>query len=590
MTPEGGAAGPPGGAGRRGAGGGCATAFGLALILFGGFALWVNLAGADALVVLLSLAPLLAVWWPAALVLWGIGKVAQRLATGRSRTGAGEVVLLLAVVFLGLALTGGRRLLEGLGLEARFGEVRHWVAEQAEPLPQHAFVRELRVALPAEGPASLEIELPAGGVIVEAVPPPPGGAEATAEGGGEAEASEGGGAAPPREAAVRLGIRVRAADRARAEARAERIRLVETRPGGHRDSDRDGDRGGDQGVVRIGIEDEGGTEAAFDLTVEAPPGIGVSAATDRGAVRIRGAFARVSAETGGGPVAVEGARAEVSIVGRDGPVRAEGLGGALTVRARRAPLTVEEVAGAVSVESSRAPMWISSVAGPVTVRADGGAVEVSGAGGAVEVDARLAPVSLVGVEGRAEVSVEYGGVFVVGVAGALDVRAESGRVEARGIGGGARITAGAKPVLLADAAGEVFVQSAGEADLDVRLAGGSATGGATGGSATGESATGEPAFGGPAFGGPVTLTTGGGDVWLELPPAGAFALSAEVAGAVGAGEVESDEALGEVSRVGEGGAARWTGLLGTEGAGDPAPVSVRTGGGDLTIRAAGPER
>ena len=577
MTPEGGAAGPPGGAGRRGSGGGCATAFGLALILFGGFALWVNLAGADALVVLLSLAPLLAVWWPAALVLWGIGKVVQRLATGRSRTGAGEVVLLLLVVFLGLALTGGRRLLEGLGLEARFGEVRHWVAEQAEPLPQHAFVRELRVALPAEGPATLEIELPAGGVIVEAVPAPPGGAEATAEGAGAAEATaEGGGAARPREAAVRLGIRVRAADRARAEARAERIRLVETRPGGHRDSDRDGDRGGDRGVVRIGIEDEGGTEAAFDLTVEAPPGIGVSAATDRGAVRIRGAFARVSAETGGGPVAVEGARAEVSIVGRDGPVRAEGLGGALTVRARRAPLTVEGVAGAVSVESSRAPMWISSVAGPVTVRADGGAVEVSGAGGAVEVDARLAPVSLVGVEGRAEVSVEYGGVFAVGVAGALDVRAESGRVEARGIGGGARITAGAKPVLLADAAGEVFVQSAGEADLDVRLAGGSATGGAE--------------FGAPAFGGPVTLTTGGGDVWLELPPAGAFTLSAEVAGTVGAGEVESDEALGEVSRIGEGGAARWTGLLGTGGAGDPAPVSVRTGGGDLTIRAAGPER
>ena len=573
MTPE-------GAGGRRGSGGGCATAFGLALILFGGFALWVNLAGADALVVLLSLAPLLAVWWPAALVLWGLGKVVQRLATGRSRTGAGEVVLLVLVVFLGLALTGGRRLLEGLGLEARFGEVRHWVAEQAEPLPQHAFVRELRVALPAEGPATLEIEMPAGGVIVEAteaVRPPPGGAEATAEEAGDAaEAPEVGG--PPREAAVRLGIRVRAADRARAEARTERIRLVETRPGGDRD--------GDRGVVRIGIEDDGGTEAAFDLTVEAPPGIGVSAATDRGAVRIRGAFARVSAETGGGPVAVEGARAEVSIVGRDGPVRAEGLGGALTVRARRAPLTVEGVAGAVSVESSRAPMWISSVAGPVTVRADGGAVEVSGAGGAVEVDARLAPVSLVGVEGAAEVSVEYGGVFAVGVAGALDVRAESGRVEARGIGGGARITAGAKPVLLSDAAGEVFVQSAGEADLDVRLAGGSATGG----SATGESATGESESGESAFGGPVTLTTGGGDVWLELPPAGAFALSAEVAGAVGAGEVESDEALGEVSRVGEGGAARWTGLLGTGGAGDPAPVSVRTGGGDLTIRAAGPER
>ena len=543
---------PAGGAARRGGGSGCATAFGLALILVGGFALWVNLAGANALVALLALAPLLAVWWPAALVLWGVAKVVQRLATGRSRTGAGEVVLLLLVVFLGLALTGGRRLLEGLGLEVRFGEVRQWVAEQAQPLPQHAFVRELRVALPAEGPAALEIEMPSGGVIVEA---------AEADGAGEAAEAP----ARPREAVARLGIRVRAADRARAEALAERIRLVATRSGG--------EGGGEGGVVRLGIEDRGGSEAAFDLTVEAPPGIGVAAATDRGAVRVRGAFARVSAETGGGPVAVEGALGEVSIVGRDGPVRAERLGGALTVRSRRAPLTVDGVAGPVSVESSRAPLWISSVSGPVTVRADGGAVEISGAGGSVEVDARLAPVSLAGVEGEAEVSVEYGGVFAVGIAGALDIRAESGRVEARGIGGGARITAGAKPVLLADAAGEVFVQSAGEADLDVRLAGGAATGGS-------------------AFGGPVTLTTGGGEVWLELPAAGAFALSAEV-GAAGA--VESDRALGEVSRAGDGegdddgdgGKGRWTGLLGTEGAGDPAPVSVRTGGGDLTIRAAG---
>lgn len=549
MTPEGGAA-------RRG--GGCATASGLALILFGGFALWVNLAGANALVHLLALAPLLAVWWPAALVLWGLAKVAQRLATGRSRMGAGEVVLLLLVVFLGLALTGGRRLLEGLGLETRFGEVRQWVAEQARPLPQHAFVRDLRIALPADGAAALEIEVPAGGVIVEAaeaLPAPGGDGETDAEETGAAEASgDGGEAPPPREAVARLGIRVRAADRARAEARAERIRLVETRPEGA------------EGVVRVGIEDRGETEAAFDLTVEAPPGIGVAAVTDRGAVRVRGPFARVSAETGGGPVAVEGARGEVSIVGRDGPVRAGGLGGALTVRARRAPLTVEGVAGAVSVESSRAPMWISAVAGPVTVRADGGAVDISGAGGAVEVDARLAPVSLAGVGGEAEVRVEYGGVFAVGVAGALDVRAESGRVEARGIGGGARITAGAKPVLLADAAGEVFVQSAEETDLDVRLAGGSGSVG------------------------PVTLTTGGGEVWLELPPAGAFALSAEVGSGDMAGTVESDAGLGEVAPPGDGGEGRWTGLLGTEGAGDPAAVSVRTGGGDLAIRAAGTGR
>ena len=588
-SPEAGAAPPadpgPAPAGRaRRTGGGCATGFGVILILVGGLALWWNLAGIDALFVLLSYAPLAAVWWPAALVLWGLVKVAQRIRTGYSRFGFGEIVLLLVVLLLGLGLTAGRSLLENLGLEMRFGGVRRWVAEQSRPLPQHAFVRERVVSLPAAGPAELELVLPAGSILVEtpaasADDPAPGPPDAEAEGPDEA-ASAGDPAvgdpreAAPREAVLTLGIRVRAPDAEAAAARAGEIRIVESRT----------DAAGAP-VVRISVEDRRETgsgdptgrgrrrdddplglrfaDAAFDLTVEAPPGISVTAGSDRGAVRVRGPFARVSVEAGDGPVEIAGARGEASIVARDGPVRAVELGGPLSVRARRAPVEVEGAGGAVSVDSAGAPVWIAGAAGSVTVSATRGLVDLAGVGGAVSVDTRLAPVTLRGVGGGAEVRSEYGGVFAVGVTGGLDIRADSGAVEVRGAPDGVRITAGDGPVLLEDAAGEVVVRSAGSADFEVRLG----------------------ARAGPAA--PVTLTTDGGEVWLELPETGAFALRADLgAGDDGAGEVESDLPL---ERAGEDDDPVWLGAHGPASE-EAAPVTIRTAGGDLVIRSGDPSR
>lgn len=573
----------PAGRARR-TGGGCATGFGVILILVGGLALWWNLAGIDALFVLLSYAPLAAVWWPAALVLWGLVKVAQRIRTGYSRFGFGEIVLLLVVLLLGLGLTAGRSLLENLGLEMRFGGVRRWIAEQSRPLPQHAFVRERVVSLPAAGPAELELVLPAGSILVEALAgtaeaddpspdPPDADAEAPDEAAGAGDPAVGDPPeAAPREAVLTLGIRVRAPDAEAAAARAGEIRLVESRT----------DAAGAP-VVRVSVEDRRETapgdptgrgrrrdddrlrfaEPAFDLTVEAPPGISVSAASDRGAVRIRGPFARVSVEAGDGPVEIAGARGEASIVARDSPVRAVELGGPLSVRARRAPVEVEGAGGAVSVDSAGAPVWIAGAAGSVTVSATRGLVDLAGVGGAVSVDTRLAPVTLRGVGGGAEVRSEYGGVFAVGVTGGLDIRADSGAVEVRGAPDGVRITAGDGPVLLVDAAGEVVVRSAGDADFEVRLGAGA----------------------GPAA--PVTLTTDGGEVWLELPETGAFALRADLgSGDDGAGEVESDLPL---ERAGEDDDSVWLGAHGPASE-EAAPVTIRTAGGDLVVRSGDPSR
>lgn len=582
---------------RRG-GGGCATGFGFALILVGALALLWNLAGMDALFLLLSYAPLAAVWWPAVLVLWGLVKVFQRLRTGYSRFGFGEVVLLLVVLLLGLSLSAGRSLLENLGLEMRFGGVRRWIAEQSRPLPQHAFVRERVVALPAAGPATLELVLPAGSILVDAAAlpagaedPPPAALAAPGEGtgaeedpdessneGGNEGSNEGGAGetGARREAALTLGIRVRAPDAETAAARAGEIRIVESRPDGAGSS-----------LVRLTVVDPrrsapsatgGGTraddplglrfsEAALDLTVTAPPGISVTAASERGAVRVRGPFAEVSVEAGDGPVEVTGARGEAAIVARDGPVRAHRIGGPLRVRARRAPIEVGETGGAVSVESAGAPIRISEVAGPVTVRATRGLVDIEAAAGAVSVNTRLAPVTLRGLTGGAEVRSEYGSVFAVGVTGGLDLRADSGAVEVHGVGGGARITAGAGPVLLSGASGEVVVRSAEDADLDVRLDG--------------------PLDGEPGSTVPVSVTTAGGEVWIELPEGRSFSLRADLGSRDRTGEVESEIALERAERT-DGDGADWVGSMGA--ASPSAPVTIRTGGGDLVIRSGEPYR
>lgn len=588
-TPPAGSGTPPPGPPRRG-GGGCATGFGVFLILVGGLALWWNLAGIDALFLLLSYAPLAAVWWPAVLVLWGLVKVFQRLRAGYSRFGFGEVVLLLVVLLLGVSLSAGRSLLENLGLEMRFGGVRRWIAEQSRPLPQHAFVRERVVALPAAGPATLELVLPAGSILVDAEEPPPAPPPATADGAAPGEdddegerdegegtdegrsAAEAGETGAPREAALTLGIRVRAPDAGTAAARAGEIRIVESRSDGAGSS-----------VVRLTVEDPRGaasgpnargtraddplglrfSQAALDLTVTAPPGISVTAGSERGAVRVRGPFAGVSVEAGDGPVEIAGVRGEASVVARDGPVRVHRVGGPLSVRARRAPVEVGETAGAVSVESAGAPIRISAVAGSVTVRTTRGLVDIEGAGGAVSVNTRLAPVTLRGLSGGAEVRSEYGSVFAVGVRGGLDLRADSGAVEVRGVTGGARITAGAGPVLLSDAAGEVVVRSPDDADLDVRL------------------------DGEPASTAPVTVTTDGGEVWLELPEGRSFSLRADTGSGDEVGEVESEIALERTDRT-DGDGADWVGSVGA--ASPSAPVSIRTGGGDLVIRSGEPYR
>ncbi len=538
---------------RRGAG--CATAFGVLLIAIGATALAVNVYGSRLALGFLDLVPVLAVWWPAVLIVWGVAKVAQRLVTGRARFGCLEAVLLILVLLAGLGLSTARWAIERQGLASRFEEVRRWAHQQAEPLPQHGFVIERTVPLPA-GVTELAVRLEAGGVLVRA-------SSGTAPG-------ETPPASPAPATRLTLTKRVWAATAALAEERAGQVRLV-TGPVGS---------GGNPERLLITVDDPGDFDVAFDLEVEAPPEVGISVVSGQGAVRVEGPFARVSAETAHGPLEVRGTMGEAQLTARDGSVLGAELGGPVRIRARRSAVEVVAAAGTVSIESEGSPVWAEGVAGSVTVEGRGGSVNVTDAAGEVRVNNEIGPVALRRIGGPAWVRSAYGPVLVEEIEGTLEVRGTDAFLEVRDAAADVSLHSGAEGLLVegvdgpleavtegGDAfasrlGGEAFL-SVGDGDLFVerargplRIEGGD---GALGVSLT-------------SVDDDVSVSSARGGIRLEVARGSAFEL--EVAS--GEGTVESDF---ELDRTADANTA--TASVGTGGP----LVRLTTAGGDVRILA-----
>ncbi len=582
------------GAVRRGSG--CATALGAALILVGGLALAINLAGARLALWILDLLPHLAVWWPAILILWGVWKVGTRLRTGRARFGFVEIVLLVLLVVFGTGLTFARRIIEGHDIRFRLTELSRWAEDQASPRPQQVFVEERKISVPTAGSVEIALELPRGGILVEAALPteptavtPPAsraGGEPIAADSPAAEPPAAGSAPPaPREVRLTLTKRVWAENRREATSRAETVRLTSsTAENGAPD---DGHR------IVIGVEDDGDSEIALDLVVTAPPGVAISAVSGRGPIRIRGPFSDVTARGSGGVLEVEGALGEVFLSARDGVVWAAGIGGPLRIRGRRAVIEVESVERAVSVESDGAPVWIADAAGRVTVTGEDAPVEISEAVGPVEVKASIAPVSLRGIAREARVRSDYGPVLAASVAGALTIRAESAVVEVRaagsgvdisqsggillvdGISGNTKIASGRSEVLASGLSGPVVI-AADAGAVTVREFRGplSLDGGDADLEATVDSMEGE-----------ISLHTGSGDIALRISAGEPFTLRVDP----GVEEVVSDFELESVRESDHPGDPPEEYLVwrNAEAAGGPL-VSVSTTTGEIVIRSREP--
>ncbi len=559
---------------RRGSG--CATALGIVLILVGALALAVNVHGARLLVVLVDLIPVASVWWPVVLIAWGLGKIVQRFVTGRARFGFFEILLLLFVLFVGLGLSLGRQIVERWGVADRVHEVHRWVREQVNPVPQHAFATELEAPLPPEI-TDLVVELDAGGIVVEASSPPRAEASETEAGGADASATnletreveE-----APRVARITLRKRIWAATPALAERRADEARLVVS-PGGDRTEDsREGRR------LRVTVVDEGESDAAFDLVLEVPPDVSVSAVTGRGPVRVEGAFAAVTAEGSHGPVEVRGAAGAAHLAGRDGAIVADDIAGAVTVRAHRAVVDVAAAGDAVSVDSHGGPVRIAGAAGVVAVEAVGptGVIAIEDAAKAVQVNSRFLPVTLRRIGGAAKVAASFGPVVVERVLGPVEIRSERALIEVRDAEGAVDLDAGSGDVIVEQVAGALTVVTGG-GDLFARGLGGAAVLSVGDGMASVETfaralrlsgGDGDLRVSTSGVGGSISVSSRGGDIHLELPTAGSFQLAvrAEPEDVTSHFELESSA---DDSR-----------LVASVGGGGP-PVLATTEGGEILV-------
>ena len=556
-------------------GGGCATAFGIGLILAGGLLLWANLSGNSLVLLFLDLVPLAAVWWPLVLVVWGALKILTRLRTGRARFGFGEGFLLLAFILGGTVFTLGQRIIESRGLQPRVAELRRLVERQSGPFPAHVFVTEESVSLPAEGEVEILVSLPAGNIRVEAA----------------AEADPLPGAASDPEAPVltvpddrrvegrlRLVKRVWAADDEEAEARADAVRL-RTGP-----LDPEGRR------LPIRVEDSGTSDVALELLATLPPGARVSALTEEGWVRIVGPFAGVEARTGDGPVEVQGTGGPVSLTVRNGAAWVSEIAGTVAIQARRGTVEVDRVAGTATVEAEGAPVWISGAESSVTVRGRDAPVTVLDSFGPVEIETRISPITLDRIGGSAVLHSGFGDILATSIEGPLRIRTDSADLEVRGARAGVEIQSAGGSLLLDDVTGLLTVHTGRGAVRASRLLGpanftGSAgaitvrgfgdTLSVTGGDADVDVAT-------DVLGGQVALATDRGNVRLTLPSAGSFALSAETNG----GDVDSEFPL---ERDDTDGTSRWEGRTGSAAE----QVTISTQQGDITVRgraAAGDDR
>ena len=546
---------------------GCGTAFGIGLILAGGLFLWVNLTDTPLALLLLDALPLAAVWWPLLLVAWGAWKVVTRLRTGRAGLGVGEVFLILVFVLGGTVFTLAQRAIESQGLTPRVTEVRRLIEQQSGSFPVHAFVTEESVSLASEGEVEILISLPAGNIRVEAASAP--GPAAPVTPGPEPDGQDIP-AATGIEGRLRLVKRVWATDGEAAAARAAAVRL----------------RAGplDPGTRRfpVRIEDSGTSEVALELLATLPPGVRISAFTDKGWVRVDGPFARVEARTNDGSVEVRGTEGPVSLTVRNGAAWASEIEGALAIETQRASVEVDGVAGAAAVEAEGAPVWITAAAASVTVRGRNAPVAVEDSFGPIEIETRISPIRLERIGGSAVLRSEFGDVVAMSIEGPLEIRTDSADLEVRRARSGVNVQAAGGSLVLDEVAGPLTVASGRGEVRASRLFGPASFTGDAGaitvrgfddalsvrsGDAEVDVATG-------ALGGEVGLTTGRGDVRLALPSAGSFSLSAETGG----GDVDSEFSL---ERREADGTSRWEGRAGS----GAERVTVSTREGDITLRA-----
>jgi DUF4097 and DUF4098 domain-containing protein YvlB len=529
--------------GERPAKSGCALALGVLLVVAGSLLLASNLFDFSLAWIWTRGTVWFGTYWPVLLILWGAYKVYQRMAHPESaRVGAGEILLLLFVVFAGLTVHFSRRLVTGIPVDVSIEDVIESIGSDISFGPAHSYSEEHRFEL-----------LPGTGLLVEnrrgAV---------TVNGWDEEDLK------------VTVTKRIYRHSEERAAQEAEKIRPRFDTPS--------------DGLVRFELETPSeGARVETDLELWVPRQTALTVSNRRGPLRVSGLNAPVDLATSQDSIEARDITGRLSVDGRRGPVRLERIVGDVEARNRYGALTVKEVEGNVIGETSNGSLSVEEISGTARLANRHARIRASRINGDVTVEASHTEVTAEDLGSTATIETSYRPIFVKDVKGRLSIEAKSSEIEVRdvmgnldvdnanrsvtavGIGGGVSLTAKKGEVRLEEITGPIQLDSSYH---PVRIRNFQ--------SSLRVSSEHAPFYVSTStLGGEIRLTTSYGDVRLTLPPKSSFLLEAKVTG----GEVLSDFRQNGWEETTRNEALELRGSVGVGGS----PIIIETSYGDIRI-------
>jgi len=483
--------------------GGCALALGFLLVAVGSVLLAANLFGFSAWSLWASALTWFGRYWPVILILWGASKVYTRLRhPERAQVTAGEVLLLIFLVLVGLSIHSAQRAVTELDLDDAIG----WVLPPDEYGPAQRFSAEQRFALPPG--AALSVENQRGAV--------------TLAGWDESD--------------VKVVLTKRIYRRSEEEARqlADHIELDFQAPEGESPA---------RLTTRMADEDERG-RAETDLSIFLPRKTPVTVANGRGPLRASGLKAALGLASAYDPIEVEDIEGSVNLDGRHGPVRVSRVRGDVEARNRYDTLSIREVTGNVVAEAANGELSVEDVSGSARLENRDSHIQAARIGGDLTIDSARAEIRVEDARAAVTIETSYGSVLVDGVAGRLKIDGSNSEIEVRdvkgdlelanryrsvavaGVGGGAVLDAEQCELRLSDVAGPLRISGSYQPiEIDGFRS-----------SLAVETQHAPVTLAAAALGGEVRVKTTYGPVSLTLPERGSFRVEATTSG----GQIHSE--------------------------------------------------
>ncbi|MFQ5790624.1 MAG: DUF4097 family beta strand repeat-containing protein, partial [Acidobacteriota bacterium] len=475
---------------------GCALALGVLLVGAGGLLLASNVFGLSLEWLWTHGVVWFGTYWPVLLIVWGGYKIYQRLfRPDVSRVGAGEILLLIFIVCVGLTVGIARRATNWLAADLSIDEVMELFGPEISFGPAHRFTEEHRFEIPKD--RGLLIENDRGSVTVR--------------GWDESD------------------LKVVEVKRIRHHSEERAAQMVKELPLSF-----EVDAEGPSRLETTGPYSPR-SRVETDLDIWVPRTVPLTLSNRRGPVRISEMRAAVGLATSYDPIEVRDIEGNVRVEGRHGPLRIQRIRGDVEARNRYGTLTVKDVQGELIGETANGSLVVDQITGTarltnqhsriratriggdLTIEATQAEVSVEEAGATVSIETSYRPVFVKGARGRVVIETRNSDIEVRDAAGDLEVSNLYRSVTAVGIGGGVVIDSRHSAVRVEDVNGPIQVKSSHHR-AEIR----------TFRSSLVVEATHAPLkILADALGGDLRLATTYGDIELVLPPESSFRLEAK---------------------------------------------------------------